>query len=162
MLMEPNNTRHSSSPNIQYTKRHQNKRQFQPLLSCSDAKTEERFIPSSLQRNNNQSSLPRKPKRQSILFYWHTTTQHIISEPKDEYQTKHIKTDSPKTEKVIYTNYPPIKTITRQRQVPVVYLQGYWLEQAGFAVGTYFTVEVVDNSLVLTAHKGSSEDNSTP
>ncbi|WNO08689.1 SymE family type I addiction module toxin [Teredinibacter sp. KSP-S5-2] len=156
MLLEQNNTRYSSNSNVQYTRLDQSNLQFQPLLSCIKSETTEPFIPLLLPRDSNQDN----PQQQTVLFYWQTTTQRKISEPKDEYRTKQKESGSPKTEKVIYTQYPPIKTITRQRQVPVVYLQGYWLEQAGFTVGTYFTVEVIENSLVLTAHKGSNEDNS--
>ncbi len=51
------------------------------------------------------------------------------------------------------TGYPPLKTnpgCGTYRNAPWINLRGFWLEQAGFSIGTPHTIEVYDKKLVFT------------
>jgi hypothetical protein len=54
--------------------------------------------------------------------------------------------------KVLSIGYPPLKSNPGSgayRNVPWIKLRGHWLEQAGFAIGTPYTIEVYDGKLVF-------------
>ena len=63
----------------------------------------------------------------------------------------------PHQERVISFTYPPIKNTDKNREVPVIYLQGNWLKRAGFAIGKQFTVNIEKNRLVITASANGGE-----
>lgn len=72
-----------------------------------------------------------------------------IHEPKEHYATL-----STRQAKVLATGYPPLKTNPGSgayRHVPWINLRGFWLEQAGFSIGTPYTIEVYEGKLVFTA-----------
>jgi hypothetical protein len=83
----------------------------------------------------------------------HSTCLWLVQEPRTLYQS----TDPlPKTKQVTVqsTVYPPLKTnpgAGTWRRIPWINLRGFWLEQAGFEIGTQYTIEVYDKKLVFTA-----------
>ncbi|WP_017444181.1 SymE family type I addiction module toxin [Gayadomonas joobiniege] len=56
-----------------------------------------------------------------------------------------------------YTIYLPCRSPLKNdtgagawRKIPWINLRGFWLEQAGFEIGTPYTIEVYDKKLVFT------------
>ena len=65
-----------------------------------------------------------------------------------------IKPIHPRQAKVLIIGYPPLKANSGSgayRNVPWINLKGHWLEQAGFAIGTPYTIKVYDGKLVFIA-----------
>ena len=70
-----------------------------------------------------------------------------VHEPK-----KHYKTHSARQATVLSIGYPPLKSnpgCGACRHVPWINLRGFWLEQAGFSIGTQYTIEVYEGKLVF-------------
>lgn len=78
----------------------------------------------------------------------HSTCLWLVQEPSTPYQltkTRQVTVQS--------TGYPPLKNDNGAgawRKIPWINLRGFWLEQAGFEVGTPYTIEVYDKKLVFT------------
>ena len=49
-----------------------------------------------------------------------------------------------------HSDFQPHHRYTSSPPVPWVYLKGYWLNQAGFTIGTLLSVEVQDGRIVIT------------
>lgn len=74
-----------------------------------------------------------------------------VQEPKG-----HDKTIPTRQAKVLVTGYPPLKSnpgCGAWRNVPWINLRGHWLKQAGFAIGTPYTIEVYEGKLVFVVAK---------
>lgn len=72
----------------------------------------------------------------------------VVREPVPDYKT----TRNTRTLKVTATHYDySLKDHRIPRPVPWIQLKGYWLEQAGFAIGTPLTVKVSKGKLVIVA-----------
>ena len=68
--------------------------------------------------------------------------------------SRNSETHSTWQAKVLSIGYPPLKSNPGSgawRNVPWINLRGHWLEQAGFAIGTQYTIEVYHGKLVFTA-----------
>lgn len=78
----------------------------------------------------------------------HSTCLWLVQEPSTPYlltKTRQVTVQS--------TGYPPLKNDNGAgawRKIPWINLRGYWLEQAGFEIGTPYTIEVYDKKLVFT------------
>jgi len=72
----------------------------------------------------------------------------LVQEPTTPYQL-------PKTKQVTVQSagYPPLKTDPGAgdwRKTPWINLRGFWLEEAGFEIGTQYTIKVHNKKLIFT------------
>lgn len=82
----------------------------------------------------------------------HSTCLWLVQEPTEPYQTDNMLLAT-KQATVQTTGYPPLKSnqgCGAWRKIPWINLRGFWLEQAGFEIGTQYTIEVYDKKLVFT------------
>lgn len=82
----------------------------------------------------------------------YSTCHWQVQEPRKPYQLE----DFPifKNASIQSTGYPPLKNEKGSgawRKIPWINLRGYWLEQAGFSIGTAYTIEVRHKQLIFTA-----------
>ena len=83
----------------------------------------------------------------------HSTCLWQVQEPQEPYQT----TSTPLATKratIQTTNYPPLKSdpgCGAWRKIPWLNLRGHWLNEAGFAIGTPYTIAVYEKKLIFTA-----------
>jgi hypothetical protein len=47
---------------------------------------------------------------------------------------------------------------SNRKSIPHIRLQGIWLEEVGFKVGTQFTAEVIDNKIILKLNEVGNEN----
>ena len=82
-----------------------------------------------------------------MMAYLKSTRTWCVREPFPPYQPK-----QPTQAKVMAQGYPPLKSKpnTPWRKIPWINLKGYWLEQAGFAIDTPFSIQVKENKIILT------------
>ena len=83
----------------------------------------------------------------------HSTCLWLVQEPTQTYQTDGNTLLATKHATVQTTGYPPLKSdpgCGAWRKIPWLNHRGWWLEQAGFAIGTSYTIEAYDKKLVFT------------
>ncbi len=85
----------------------------------------------------------------------HSTCLSPVQETTQTYQSTNslLKT---KRVTVQSTGYPPLKSdpgCGAWRRIPWINLRGFWLEQVGFEMGTPYTIEVYDKTLVFRVEK---------
>jgi len=74
-----------------------------------------------------------------------------VQEPKETYQPAPLIT---KRATVLTAVYPPLKSDPGSgawRHIPWINLRGFWLEEAGFTIGTTYTITAYDKQLIFTA-----------
>ncbi len=69
----------------------------------------------------------------------------VVREPTPTYSAQHYPTTRTLKVRAGHYDYQRLP-----KPVPWVYLKGYWLEQAGFTIGTTVQVKVSQGRLVLT------------
>ncbi|MEJ2418199.1 MAG: SymE family type I addiction module toxin [Exilibacterium sp.] len=80
-----------------------------------------------------------------------STCLYQVQEPVTSYKSVNSSTTT-KHATVQYSTYPPLKNnpgAGAWRRIPWINLRGFWLEQAGFEIGTQYTIEVYDRRLVF-------------
>lgn len=45
-----------------------------------------------------------------------------------------------------------------RKSIPYIRLQGIWLDEVGFKVGTQFTAEVIENKIILKLNEVGNEN----
>lgn len=85
----------------------------------------------------------------------HSTCLWLVQEPTHTYHTDNPPLTS-KRATVLTAGYPPLKSNNGAgtwRKIPWINLRGFWLEQAGFQIGTPYTIQTYDGKLVFTVEK---------
>lgn len=75
-----------------------------------------------------------------------------VQEPQETYHTQQSPLIT-KQAKVMIAGYPPLKSdpgCGAWRHIPWINLRGFWLEQAGFTIGTTYTITAYEKQLVFT------------
>lgn len=83
----------------------------------------------------------------------HSTCLAPVQETTQTYQSTH-SLRATKHATVLTAGYPPLKSdpgCGAWRRIPWINLRGFWLEQAGFQIGTSYTIEIHDGILIFTA-----------